>query len=137
MKYIFSLLAIAAIIIALPAAGSAQSFDLFKNVCENAPTGSESPACEDRVGDSTDPNQNPIYGPNGIIIKAVNIISMVVGVAAIIGIMYAGFKYITSGSNSQDVTDARELIIYALIGLVVAATAQLAVRFILFNSGLV
>jgi hypothetical protein len=45
--------------------------------------------------------------------------------------IYGGFKYITSGGDSGNVTAAKNTIMYALIGLVVVALAQLIVRFVL------
>lgn len=112
----------------VPAGVAAQSVDIFEDVCKREPSAS---ACEDRVGNSKDPNQNPIYGPNGIVTKAVNILSLVIGIAAVIFIIVAGFRFIISGSNSQNVNESREHVIYALVALVLAAVAQIMVRFVL------
>lgn len=61
----------------------------------------------------------------------VNIISIVVGVIAVIMIIFGGAKYITSGGESGKITSAKNTIIYALIGLVVVALAQVIVHFVL------
>lgn len=65
---------------------------------------------------------------------AVQILSLVVGAAAIIVIIISGFKYITSGGDSGKVGNAKNTLVYAMIGLAIAALAQLLVHFVLFQS---
>ena len=72
-------------------------------------------------------------GLNDLLTKAVNIISAVVGVVAVIMIIVGGFKYITSGGDSNNVSGAKNTIIYAIIGLVIVALAQVIVHFVLNN----
>lgn len=107
--------------------------DTFSDICKKAP---DSTVCKEK--NSVNPNsstKNPLFGPNGIFTKVVNIISILTAIAAIIGIMIGGFKFITSGSNSQEVTNAREIVLYAIIGLILAALAQAMVRFVLTKIG--
>ena len=66
-----------------------------------------------------------------IITTIVNIVSVVVGVVAVIMIIWGGAKYITSGGESGKITSAKNTIIYALIGLVIVALAQVIVHFVL------
>jgi len=66
-----------------------------------------------------------------IIKTVINIFSFVVGVVAVIMIIVGGFRYITSGGDSGNVSNAKNTIIYAIIGLVVVALAQLIVQFVL------
>lgn len=68
---------------------------------------------------------------NDIITKIVNILSVIVGVVAVIMIVVGGFRYITSGGSSEKVTGAKNTILYALIGLIIVALAQVIVRFVL------
>ena len=68
---------------------------------------------------------------NGIITSLINILSIVVGVIAVIMIIFAGAKYITSGGDTQKVTSAKNALIYAIIGLVIVALAQVIVHFVL------
>jgi cytochrome bd-type quinol oxidase subunit 2 len=68
---------------------------------------------------------------SGILSTAINIFSLVVGVIAVIMIIVGGLRYITSGGDSGKVGAAKTTIIYALVGLVVVALAQLIVRFVL------
>lgn len=66
-----------------------------------------------------------------IITTIVNIFSVIVGIVAVIMIIWGGFKYITSGGDSGNITSAKNTIIYAVIGLVVVALAQFLVQFVL------
>jgi hypothetical protein len=68
---------------------------------------------------------------NNTIALVVNLFSIGVGVVAVIMIIIGGFKYITSGGDSGNVSGAKNTILYAVIGLVVVALAQFIVRFVL------
>jgi hypothetical protein len=63
----------------------------------------------------------------------VNILSYFVGVVAIIMILVSGFRYVTSGGEPEKVSGAKRGLTYALIGLVVAALAQLMVHYVLYK----
>lgn len=66
-----------------------------------------------------------------IIKLVINVFSLIVGVVAVIMIIIGGLKYITSGGDSGNITGAKNTILYAIIGLVVVALAQVVVRFVL------
>jgi len=68
---------------------------------------------------------------NSIITTIINIFSVVVGVVAVIMIIVGGLKYITSGGDSGNITSAKNTILYAIVGLIVVALAQIIVRFVL------
>lgn len=61
----------------------------------------------------------------------VEILSLIVGVLAVIMIIIAGFKFITAGGDSGRVSSAKSTLIYALVGLAIAALAQFLVNFTL------
>jgi uncharacterized membrane protein len=82
-------------------------------------------------------SQTPADASNNIdstIRSVINLLSVVIGVIAVIMIMLGGFRYITSGGSSERVTSAKNTIMYALIGLIIVALAQLIVRFVLNES---
>jgi uncharacterized membrane protein YidH (DUF202 family) len=66
-----------------------------------------------------------------IITTVVNIFSIIVAIVAVIMIIWGGFKYVTSGGDSGNITTAKNTIIYAIIGLVIVALAQFLVQFVL------
>ncbi len=61
----------------------------------------------------------------------VNLISYIAGIIAVIMVVVAGIKYTTSGGDSGKVAAAKNTLIYALIGVAVAALAQFLVHFVL------
>ncbi len=87
---------------------------------------------------TSDPSVNSCAnGPNGldtvnsILRHIINVISAIVGVVAVIMIIVGGFRYITSGGNDTSVTSAKNTILYAIIGLIIVAFAQIIVHFVL------
>ena len=68
---------------------------------------------------------------NGLVTTIIDIFSWIVGAVSVIMIIYGGFKYITSGGNDKGVGSAKSTIMYAIIGLVIVALAQVIVRFVL------
>ncbi|HSW37455.1 MAG TPA: hypothetical protein VLG37_03750 [Candidatus Saccharimonadales bacterium] len=66
-----------------------------------------------------------------VVSAAVQILSIVIGITAVIVIVASGFKYITSGGDAGKVKGAKDTLIYALVGLAVAAFAQFIVHFVL------
>ena len=68
---------------------------------------------------------------NNVIKTVVIVLSSIVGVVAVIMIIIGGFKYITSGGDSNNIASAKHTIMYAIVGLVVVALAQVIVRFVL------
>jgi hypothetical protein len=46
-------------------------------------------------------------------------------------LIIGGFRYITSGGNSEGIGKAKNTIIYAIIGLIIVALAQIIVQFVL------
>lgn len=65
------------------------------------------------------------------IAKALNILSIVVGAVAVVMIIVGGFRYTTSGGKEEGIKGAKNSILYALIGLIIVALAQVIVRFVL------
>lgn len=63
--------------------------------------------------------------------KIVDIFSVVVGAVAVVMIIIGGFRYIVSGGDSGNVTSAKNTILYAIVGLVIVAFAQIIVNFVI------
>lgn len=101
---------------------------ILNPVCDQTP---EASVCQDNTIQST--SGNKLYGPDGILTKVANILSLVVGVVSLFVIFISGIRFITSGGDSSKVNAARNNLLYALIGLAVAALAQFIVIFVLNN----
>ena len=66
-----------------------------------------------------------------ILRTVLNLISLIAGVIAVIMLIIGGLKYITSQGEAAATAGAKNTIIYAVIGLVIVAFAQLIVKFVL------
>lgn len=111
---------------ALAPVAAADSPDITGNLCSGAnldATGSTSDNCT-----SGDVSRGQLQN---LLTTVINVFSIVVGVIAVIMIIVGGLRYITSGGDSGKVGAAKTTIIYALIGLVIVALAQIIVRFVL------
>jgi hypothetical protein len=76
-------------------------------------------------------SQTGTSGVGTLIDEVINVFSWLVGGISVIMIIYGGFRYVTSGGNDASVSGAKNTIIYALIGLVIVALAQVIVHFVL------
>ncbi len=63
--------------------------------------------------------------------KIINLFSVIIGIVAVVVIMIAGFRYITSAGDANGISAAKNTLIYAIVGLIIAALAQVIVRFVL------
>lgn len=70
---------------------------------------------------------------NGTISNLLQIAFGIIGVVAVLYIVIAALQLITSGGNPESAKKARETIIYAVIGLIVAVSAEAIVTFFLNN----
>ncbi len=96
--------------------------------CNTAKSCAQEGVCSvDREGCKTDPNTSV----SSIITTVINLLSLLVGVAAVIMIIVGGFKYIVSSGDASNVTGAKNTILYAIVGLVIVALAQVIVRFVI------
>lgn len=65
------------------------------------------------------------------ITNIINILLFIVGVAAVIVIIIGGLRYILSSGDQASITSAKNTILYAVIGLIVALLAYAIVNFVL------
>ena len=76
-------------------------------------------------------DKNPISGNDGIIIKVANVVAFAAGAVAVFMVVYGGFRYIISNGDPAKITSARQVITYALIGLVVTVLARSIIVFVI------
>lgn len=55
----------------------------------------------------------------------VSILAKIVGIVSVAMIIFAGFRYVTAGGDSNSINSARNTLIYAIVGLAIAVIAQL------------
>ena len=108
-----------ALLVAVPALGASQE----EFACEGAGGTFAGDTCtfDDTV---------QLTGENSIVRNVTNILLFVVGVASIIVIIFNGLRLVTSGGDAQAVANARQGIIYGLVGVVVAFMAYAIANFV-------
>ena len=67
---------------------------------------------------------------NVVIKNVTNIMFFIIGAVSVIMLIYGGIRYTTSGGNANNVTAAKNTIMYSIIGLVVAILAFAVVNFV-------
>jgi hypothetical protein len=123
-----SLLASVALFQAAPLVSAQQvTQDIQNGLC----AGSDLNFSDNPPPNSCNKSSNGVNKVNHILRHIVNLLSAIVGVVAVIMIIVGGFRYITSGGNDTSVTGAKNTILYAIIGLIIVALAQVIVRFVL------
>ena len=107
-----------------PVTVHAQSlFDGSKNaVCSGAVL-KEGATCDEVSGGKKDPAE--------LVTLALNIFTTIIGIIAVVMILIGGVKYVTSQGEAAQTNSAKNTILYALIGIVIALLAQVIVRFVL------
>lgn len=106
-----------------PATVSAQN-TIQDGLCAGAELNARGDCASVTTGDVND-------SVNNIATTLINLFSLVVGIVAVIMIIVGGFKYITSGGDSNNVSSAKNTILFAIVGLIIVALAQFIVRYVL------
>ncbi len=116
--------------------GVASAVNVQGSVCQGAnglsiPVDSNGNPIDPTAGTCKTTTNGGATSLNTIISDIINIFSVIVGVVAVIMIIVGGFRYVTSGGKDESVKTAKNTILYALIGLVIVALAQIIVKFVL------
>ena len=67
---------------------------------------------------------------NVVIKNVTNIMFFIIGAVSVIMLIYGGIRYTTSGGNANNVTAAKNTIMYSIIGLIIAILAFAVVNFV-------
>ena len=72
-----------------------------------------------------------LIGDNGVFNRLTSTILLIVGFISVIMLVYGGLRYILSGGDSKKVTDAKNTVLYAIIGLIISLLSYAIVKFVL------
>lgn len=72
--------------------------------------------------------------PEDVIKTVINILLFLIGAVAVVVIIIAGLRYTTSGGNANGVSAAKNMLLYAVVGLIVAIFAFAIVNWIVFRA---
>jgi len=120
----FSLLsAVAASFLTIASAPASMAFNMSISDGANSARGA------DQVAD--------LFGAEGIFNTVTNVLLFVIGAISVIMIIIGGLRYVLSGGDSGNVTAAKNTILYAVVGIIVAILAYAIVNFVIssFISG--
>ena len=78
-----------------------------------------------------------LFGASGIFQTITNVLLFAVGAISVIMLIIGGIRYVVSGGDSTAVQNAKNTILYASVGVVVAILAYAVVNFVIqsFSSG--
>lgn len=72
-----------------------------------------------------------LIGPEGIFNQITTIALGIIGAVSVIMLIWGGLRYIISGGDSKKITDAKNTILYAIIGLIIAMLSYAIIKFVL------
>jgi len=104
--------------------------DITPSFCSD---GDSRPACQ--IDSDQSVSENVLVGPNGIITRVARVLVWVSGALSAILVIISGLMFVFSGGNPESTGKARNTLLYAIIGVVVAVVAQLIVSYILEGLG--
>lgn len=99
--------------------------------CQNPADTQEAIQCGSNSTTGIPVTNNPEGALEDVIKTIVNILTILVGIIAVIMIIVSGFRYITSGGDAQKITSAKNTLVYAIIGLIIVALAQIIVKLVI------
>jgi hypothetical protein len=103
---------------AMPAAASVDAFP-------NCKPGDTSVVCK--------ATSDKLFGPGSLWTNILDTFTFLIGGIAVLMIIIGGIRYITSAGDQNGITAAKNTILYAVIGLVVAMLAYSIVHFVISN----
>ena len=74
-----------------------------------------------------------LFGNDGVFKTVTNIMLYIVGAVSVIMLIVGGIRYVVSGGDQSAVQSAKNTILYAIVGIVVAILAYAAVNFVVTN----
>lgn len=85
-------------------------------------------ACDNKSQVCQGTDKNSLFG---IITNIINLLLVVIGIISVIMIIIGGFRYTTSAGDAGQTKSARDTVVYAVVGLVIAVMAYGIVNFVL------
>ena len=79
----------------------------------------------------TDEMPETLVGDGGVVNNITSIAFYAIGIVTVVMLIVGGVKYATSAGDAKAVTDAKNTILYALIGLVIVILSYAIVNFVL------
>jgi hypothetical protein len=97
--------------------------------------GSSNPAADGAAAAKVPGMPETLFGDTGIITEVVRTLLYAVGIISVVMLIYGGLRYVVSGGDNKKVTDAKNTIMYAIIGLIIALLSYAIVEFVMRQIG--
>ena len=96
------------------------------------PVQAEAPGGLDDAMEKTQNDDMPteLFDDGGIVTTVINTMLFIVGILAVIMIIYAGIRYTTAHGDKGQVESAKNTLMYSIVGLVVAIIAYAVVNWV-------
>jgi hypothetical protein len=72
-----------------------------------------------------------LFGEGGLFTIIVNVALFIIGSISVLMLIYGGIRYTISGGDEKAITSAKNTILYAVVGIVVAVLAYAIVNFVI------
>ncbi len=72
-----------------------------------------------------------LFGEVGVFRSITNVLLFLIGAISVIMLIIGGLRYVVSGGDSTAVQNAKNTILYAIVGIIVAILAYAAVDFVI------
>lgn len=72
-----------------------------------------------------------LFGNEGIFKTVTDVLLFILGAVSVIMIIIGGLRYVISGGNSSNVTAAKNTILYAIVGVIIALLSYAIINFVL------
>jgi len=72
-----------------------------------------------------------LFGNTGVFSTITDVLLYVLGAISVIMIIIGGLRYVISGGNSANVTAAKNTILYAIVGIIIAILSYAIINFVL------
>lgn len=79
----------------------------------------------------SDEQATSLFGEKGLFKTITNVALFLLGAVSVLMLIYGGIRYTTSGGDSGSITTAKNTILYAIVGIVVALLAYAIVSFVI------
>lgn len=76
-----------------------------------------------------------VFAQGGLFESVASTLMYVIGGVSVIFIILGGLRYVTSAGDPSSIKSAKDTILYAIVGLVVAIVARLIISYVIENVG--
>ena len=124
-NHLLTLLAVPALALSVGAVATPAYAELGLQNGANAAKGSDQSSCLFGTEAGCDSGQTPIFK------TITNVLLFIIGAVSVIMLILGGIRYTVSQGDSSAITSAKNTILYAIIGIIVAILAFAAVNFVI------